>query len=154
MSITLRKMRFQLIAAAIAFTGCGAQDLADNMSERSESDVHPVDVERSELESDLLTLRNKIDVRLDELDAKLQDEVALSETEQAGLMRSRDELQDARNRIERARRDVDASRYDNWPSVRRATMTTYNEISEWLEGEAAATDTLPSGLDVEQLEDH
>ncbi len=141
-----RKWYFALIGSAFLMGGCGAQELADNSAERNNTEMHPMDVERNEMETDLLTLRNRIDVRLDELDAQLQNGSSMSDSDQAHLMRTRDEWQDARNRVERARRDVDASRYDNWPNVRKSTMATFNEISEWIDGRASVTDTVPQGL--------
>ncbi len=125
-----------LLCGALLLAGCGPQGRADTMNAPRnvppEDAVATYDMERAELDADIVVLRDRIDVRLEEVDRRLaREDVGLDERRQ--LVRHRDELQDRRNVLERSRRDIDASRQDNWNSVRSATKNTVADIGDWFE---------------------
>ncbi len=121
-----------LLGTALMVTGCSQQSRTDRMEAPAERSVDNFDVERAEIESDLLELRSKLDARIDEVDARMETP-DLNDDRRAELIRYREDLQDRRNRIERARRDVDASRNDTWNDVRVATNNTAEDIRLWFE---------------------
>jgi hypothetical protein len=125
-----------LLSCALLLAGCGPQGRTDGMEAPKnvppEHAVSEYDVERAEVESDLLALRDRIDTRIDDVDHRLARE-DVNEAQRRELMRYREDLQDRRNQVERARRDVDASRTDNWNTVRRAVNNTADDIGNWFD---------------------
>jgi hypothetical protein len=123
-------------SCALLIAGCGPQGRADRMEsprnvppEHAVSDYH---VERAEVESDLVQMRDRLDARINEVDQRLARE-DVNDAQRRDLMRYREDLQERRDRVERSRRDVDASRTDNWNNVRRATNNTLEDIGDWFD---------------------
>jgi hypothetical protein len=125
-----------LFGCALLLASCGPQGRTDRMEsprnvppEHAVTDYH---VERAETETELVEMRNRIDTRIDEVDSRLASPQT-DDRRRAELLRYREDLQDRRNQVERARRDVDASRTDNWNNVRRATNNTLDDIGDWFD---------------------
>jgi predicted nucleic acid-binding Zn-ribbon protein len=141
--ITWMKEGLLMLACAGLLVACGPQGRADTMS--SPRNVPPdeaVDgfqVERAEMESDLTAIRTRIDGRIAEVDNRLA-RGTVDDEQRRDLLRYREELQDRRSQIERARRDVEGSRTDTWNSVRRATNNTLEDIEDWFERQANRLD--------------
>ncbi len=125
-----------ILGCALLIAGCSQQGRTDQMdSPRNVPPEHAVseyDMERAETEKDLLDLRHRIDTRMSEVDSRLAS-TDVNDRQRAALMQYREDLQDRRNRLERARRDVDGSLTDNWENVRQATDNTMDDIGDWFE---------------------
>ncbi len=126
-----------LLAGALFLAGCSPQGRTDEMEEPPynvppEATVSDLDIERAEVESDLVTMRDRIDARIEEVDTRLGDQ-DLTTGQRADLTRYREELQDRRTQIQRARRDVDASRPEAWDNVRTSTNNTLDDIEDWFD---------------------
>ena len=140
-----------LLAGALFLAGCSPQGRADEMGEPPynvppEATVSDLDIERAEVESDLVTLRDRIDARIEEVDTRLGDE-ELTTGQRADLTRYREELQDRRTQIQRARRDVDASRPEAWDNVRTSTNKTLDDIEDWFDQQGDRMGTIFSNED-------
>ncbi|MDQ3099919.1 MAG: hypothetical protein M3R08_00910 [Bacteroidota bacterium] len=139
------------ISGAVLFTctmllaSCGPQGRTDRMEspgdERSQGSINDVDVERAEVESDLLELRTKLDGRIADVDARMETP-AIEDERRAELIRYREELQDRRNRLERARRDIDGSRSETWNDVRTATNNTADDVRVWFDEQEDRLDAI------------
>lgn len=116
-----------------------------------------LDVERAEVESDLLEVRTKLDARMEEVDARIQ-KTGLDDRHKAELIRYREDLQDRRNRIERARRDVDAAQNNAWTNVRTATDKTVGDVRTWFDEQEDRLDSIfreaPADGDDDGLQQH
>ncbi|MDQ3101977.1 MAG: hypothetical protein M3R08_11365, partial [Bacteroidota bacterium] len=134
-----------LFMCTVLLASCGPHGRTDSMEsprdDRTRGVVNDVDVERAEVESDLLELRTKLDGQIADVDARLETPT-IEDARRAELIRYREELQDRRNRVERARRDVDGSRSDTWNDVRTATNNTADDIRIWFDEQEDRLDAI------------
>ena len=113
-------------AAALFLVQCGERS-EDSATERFEE-------ERSELVSNLESLRDDIDEQLDELGSRID---AAGDEADESLTNAYDELRGERSDLDRAIDDVQRASEDTWASVKSGAESSYDAISstfnDWME---------------------
>ncbi len=111
-----------LIAASFVFNQCGdKRDNQDAIIENEESSAYgddrrmAFDNERDELISDLEDLKERLDVKSEELDSQIEE----AEEDTVNELRAiKEEMQQNRSEIEKAIEDLENSSSDTWSGIK------------------------------------